>query len=107
MQILSDRNAGELRSSIGRVTVLLEQNFADLVTHSRSTADFFSKDVFTFACYTARTTLILSPQIEAWVSTQIKTGAFEDQSAFLSPDLKRRAALRELVEQGQQLGMND
>ena len=61
------------------------------------------------------------------MSTQIETGAFEDpnqvltealellkmrvaledQSAFLSPDFERRAALRELVEQGQQLGVDN
>ena len=72
-------------------------------------------------------TLTLSPQLEAWVSMQIEMGAFEDpdqvltealellkmrvaledQSAFLSQDPKRRAALRELIKQGQQLGMDD
>ena len=68
-------------------------------------------------------TLTLPPQLEAWVATQIKSGAFNDtdqvlteaiellkmrvalehQSAFLSQDLERRTALRELVELGQQL----
>lgn len=72
-------------------------------------------------------TLTLPPQLEAWVSTQVKTGAFDDtdqvltealellkmrvalenQSAFLSQNPERRAALRELVEQGQQFGMDD
>lgn len=89
--------------------------------------NLIEQNLLTFACYAAHMTLTLSPQLEAWVSTQIKTGAFEDpnqvltealellkmrvalenQSAFLSQDIERRAALRELVEQGQQLGMDD
>jgi Arc/MetJ-type ribon-helix-helix transcriptional regulator len=64
-------------------------------------------------------------KLEEWVSAQLEAGAFhsadelltealellkmrlalEEQSAFLSQDAKRRAALRELVEQGQRLRM--
>ena len=70
-------------------------------------------------------TVTLSPQLEAWITAQVKDGVYNDtnqvltealellkmrvaletQSAFLSQDAKRRAALRELVEQGQQLNM--
>ena len=67
----------------------------------------------------------LPPQLETWVSKQVKEGVFndtdqvltealellqmrlalEENSVFLSQDAKRLAALRELVEQGQQLNM--
>ena len=67
----------------------------------------------------------LPPQLETWVSKQVKEGVFndtdqvltealellqmrlalEENSVFLSQDVNRLAALRELVEQGQQLNM--
>jgi putative addiction module CopG family antidote len=70
-------------------------------------------------------TVSLSPQLEAWIAARVKNGVYnnteqvltqalellkmqeelETQSAFLPEDEKRRAALRELVEQGQLLNM--
>ncbi len=70
-------------------------------------------------------TVSLPPQLEAWIAAKVKNGVYnnteqvltqalellkmqeelETQSAFLSQDTKRRAALRELVEQGQLLNM--
>jgi putative addiction module CopG family antidote len=70
-------------------------------------------------------TVSLSPQLEAWIAARVKNGVYnnteqvltqalellkmqeelETQSVFLSQDAKRRAALRELVEQGQLLNM--
>jgi putative addiction module CopG family antidote len=70
-------------------------------------------------------TVSLSPQLEAWIAARVKNGVYnnteqvltqalellkmqedlETQSVFLSQDVKRRAALRELVEQGQLLNM--
>jgi putative addiction module CopG family antidote len=70
-------------------------------------------------------TVSLSPQLEAWIAARVKNGVYnnteqvltqalellkmqeelEAQSVFLSQDAKRRAALRELVEQGQLLNM--
>ncbi len=70
-------------------------------------------------------TVSLSPQLEEWIAARVKNGVYnnteqvltqalellkmqeelETQSAFLPEDAKRRAALRELVEQGQLLNM--
>jgi putative addiction module CopG family antidote len=70
-------------------------------------------------------TVSLSPQLEAWIAARVKNGVYnnteqvltqalellkmqedlEAQSVFLSQDVKRRTALRELVEQGQLLNM--
>jgi putative addiction module CopG family antidote len=67
----------------------------------------------------------LPTQLETWVSSQIQEGVYADtneilvdalellkmrvalekQSVFLSEDSQRRAALRELVEQGQLLNI--
>ena len=67
----------------------------------------------------------LSPQLEAWIAARVENGVYDNteqvltqalellkmqedleaQSAFLPEDAKRRAALRELVEQGQLLNM--
>jgi putative addiction module CopG family antidote len=76
-------------------------------------------------CYFEVMNVTLPPQLEAWVNAKVRNGVYGDteqvltqalellkmqeelkeQSAFLSQDAKRRAALRELVEQGQQLNM--
>ena len=67
----------------------------------------------------------LPAKLETWVSQQVQKGAYydtnqvltealellqmrvalEESSKFLSQDPKRRAALQELVEQGQELNM--
>jgi putative addiction module CopG family antidote len=76
-------------------------------------------------CYFEVMNVTLPPQLEAWVNAKVRNGVYGDteqvltqalellkmqeelkeQSAFLSQDAKRLAALRELVEQGQQLNM--
>ena len=70
-------------------------------------------------------TVNLPAKLETWVSQQVQKGvyydtnqvltealellqmrvALEESSKFLSQDPKRRAALQELVEQGQELNM--
>ena len=70
-------------------------------------------------------TVILPANLETWVSQQVQKGVYQDtnqlltealellqmrvaleeNSKHLSQDLKRREALRELVEQGQELNM--
>ena len=73
-------------------------------------------------CYPKTMIVTLPTQLETWVSAQIQDGTYADtnevlvealellkmrmalerQSAFLSEDSQRRAALRELVQQGQE-----
>jgi putative addiction module CopG family antidote len=73
-------------------------------------------------CYPKTMTVTLPTQLETWVSSQVQDGTYADtnevlvealkllkmrvalekQSDFLSEDNQRRAALRELVQQGQE-----
>jgi putative addiction module CopG family antidote len=82
-------------------------------------------EFYNLLCYFKSMIVSLPPQLEAWVSSQVKMGSFadadqvltealkllkmhvalEEQSALLVQDSKRREALQELVQQGQDLGM--